>query len=497
MKSIVLVNPPFAPKPEPQIPLSPMAASALLAAEGYQIDIVNGSIDAAFIKKTIEKCSDAVCVGISAMTGYQIKGGLAVSEAVREKFPKMSIVWGGWHGAILPQETVSHQVVDAVVIGQGERALYELVKSWEAGTDDLEKVAGIGYKKAGQVILTAMRQFEDINNFPTMPYHLVNVEPILRYRSQNGQGRIMEYSSSQGCPNNCTFCAEPLVMRRRWSGLVAERVVNEWKYLAKKYELSAIHLVDSNFFVDRKRVEAICRGVINEKLQVTWHNANATINFLTGFDSDMWELLYASGCRSILVGAESGSQDMLEMVDKKCTVEDILTVAESSRKHGIEISFSFMTGLPPGKGQAGPKKEFKDTTRLIYEILRINKRHDIKLFLYTPYPGSPLYQRSLELGLQPPQCLEDWSDYELTNITTPWIKNSFKYKVDMVRSFAIPYFQRDNGNAQGVFAVIKNTLAYLSGLRLKYGFWGLAVDYWLVKKHWQKKGFGIDMTNKE
>jgi anaerobic magnesium-protoporphyrin IX monomethyl ester cyclase len=492
MRKIVLVNPPFASKPEPQVPLSIMAASALLAVEGYKIDIVNGSMDAGFVNKAVESCSDAVCIGISAMTGFQIKGGLAVSSAVRENFPNLPIVWGGWHSAILPRETVYEAVVDAVVIGQGERALYELVKTWETGNGELGEIAGIGYKKSGQTVLTAMRQFENINNFPSMPYHLVDVEPILRYRAQNGQGRIMEYSSSQGCPNGCTFCAEPLVMHRRWSGLAADRVVSEWKFLSKKYELNAINLVDSNFFVDCKRVEAICRGVINEKLHITWHNANATINYLTGFDSGMWKLLYASGCRSILVGAESGSQDMLELVDKKCTVEDILTVAELSRRYGIEISFSFMTGLPPEKSQAGSEREFKDTVRLIYDILRIDKRHDIKLFLYTPYPGTPLYLRSLELGLQAPQRLEDWSNYELINITTPWIKNGFKDKVDMVRRFAIPYFRRDNNGAYGISDMIKKLLIYLLGLRLKYGFFGLPVDYWLVKKHWKHKGFDFD-----
>ena len=463
----------------------------MLAAEGYQIGVINGSTDSDYIKNTIEACSESVCLGISAMTGFQINGGLAVSRAVREKYPALPIVWGGWHGAILPRETVENQAVDVVVRGQGERALYELVKIWEAGKRDVSTVLGIGYKANGQAVLSPVRQFENVNNFPAMPYHLADVEPILRYRALNGQGRMMEYSSSQGCPNGCTFCAEPLVMGRRWAGLDAERVVSEWKFLAKRYELNSINLVDSNFFVDRKRVEEICRGVINEKLKINWHNANATINYLAGFDSDMWELLYASRCRSILVGAESGSQDMLEMVDKKCTVEDILKVAESSRKHGIEISFSFMTGLPPGNEKTGPEKEFKDTIRLIYDILKINKRHDIKIFLYTPYPGSPLYQRSLELGLHPPQRLEDWSNYELINTTTPWIRDSFKNKVDVVRSFIIPYYQRDNKDVQGLLAVIRKVLSYISGLRLKYGYFGLALDYWLVKKRWQHKSVGF------
>ena len=86
-----------------------------------------------------------------------------------------------------------------------------------------------------------------------MPYHLMDIDAILKYRQQQGMGRMLEYSSSQGCPNCCAFCAEPLVMKRGWSGLTSARVVKEWTKLVQDYGLSAINLVDSNFFVDKKR----------------------------------------------------------------------------------------------------------------------------------------------------------------------------------------------------------------------------------------------------
>ena len=489
MKKIVLVNPPSSPLPQPLFPLSVMAAGAILDAQGYQVEIINGSLDSAgFIKQAVEKCRGAICLGISAMTGYQIEAGLALSRSVREYFPDLPIIWGGWHGSILPRETVKDSLVDIVVCGQGERTIFEAVQALEAGNRDFSGISGLAYKREGGVTVTPGRPFENINQFPPMPYHLVDAEPILQWRVQNGLGRMLDYTSSQGCPHNCTFCAEPMVMGRRWSGLSADRIADEWSRLTEKYRLDAIGLLDSNCFVDRKRVEDLCARLVQFRRPITWHNANATIKALVDYTPDMWELLAASGCRSILVGAESGSQDMLELVDKKCTTDDIIKVAEFGSRYGIMISFSFMTGLPTQAGIAGLEKEFKATLRMIHDILRINRLHDIKLFLYTPYPGSPLYDVSLKKGLKVPSTLGEWSKFELGNATTPWVSARFKETVDRVRMYTIPYFQRETAGGYKPFSLLKRLLIRLSGFRLRHGFLGFPIESRILHWWWKRKG---------
>ena len=488
-KKIVLLNPPFALKPEPQVPLSVLAAGALLDQSGYDVKVVNGSTEPDFVARTMALCADAVCLGISSMTGHQIAGGVAASRAVKQRFPGLPIIWGGWHGSILPEQTAADPAVDVVVRGQGERTMLELVQAWESGNHDVSGIAGIAHKNNDGIALTAPRRFEDINHFPPLPYHLADVESILSHRAANPQlGRMLEYSSSQGCPNGCTFCAEPLVMGRRWSGLAAERVVDEWKFLVRKYNLSAIHFVDSNFFVDRSRVELICHGIIDARLPLTWHNANATVASLAGYQPEMWELLAASGCRSILVGAESGSQHMLDLVDKNCTTDDILNVAGAGNRYGIMISFSFMTGLPSPSGPEGTWREFKATMRLIHDVLRVNKGNDIKLFLYTPYPGSPLYEVSLAKGLKVPDTLLEWSRFELVNATTPWVSPRFKETVDLARMFVIPSLQRGAAMGYRPFTLIRRLLAWLSGLRLRHGYFGFPVEYRILHWWWKRKG---------
>lgn len=493
MKKVVLLNPPFCQYPVAQTPLSVMSAASFLDLQSYKVEIVNGSIEPDYVGKVLEKCRGAICLGISAMTGYQITGGIEASLAVREMFPGLPIVWGGWHPSILPQETARDPVADVVIKGQGERTFTELVQAMESGNGEFSQIKGLAFKNQGEVRVNKERPFEDINHFPPMPYHLIDVERILIQRSKMpDEGRVLEYASSQGCPNACRFCAEPLVLKRRWSGLSAERVVDEWAFLARKYDLSAINLVDSNFFVNRQRVETICLEIIKRQLSIPWQNANGSVNVLVGYDREMWQLLAKSGCRSVLVGAESGKQEMLDLLNKRCTVDDILKVANLSQQVGIQTSFSFMTGLPPVAGMDEIGREFKATMRIIHQILRTNKRHDIKLFLYTPYPGSLLYLESLKLGLHVPQNLSEWSKFELTNITTPWITNRFNQQVEQARAFAIPYFQREyplgDGVKCSVFALFKRLLSWLAGLRLRYAFFAFPLEYCWLRRRWKRKG---------
>ncbi len=105
MKKIVLLNPPFSRHPVAQTPLSVIASAALLDQDGFVVEIINGSIEPEYVKQVLEKCRGAICLGISSMTGYQIRAGISTSLAVREMFPSLPIVWGGWHASILPQET--------------------------------------------------------------------------------------------------------------------------------------------------------------------------------------------------------------------------------------------------------------------------------------------------------------------------------------------------------------------------------------------------------
>ena len=178
-KKIILVRPLVFSKTRMYYgaPLALLAISRLLADENnYNIKIFDPTVNKNYIDSIIKEAKDALCLGISALTGYSIFDGLRIARAVKKKYPKLPIVWGGWHPSILPLETIKDPLVDMVVVGQGERTFTELVHALEH-KQSLKNIKGLIYKtKTGKIISNPPRPLESLDNFPAIPYHLIDAE---------------------------------------------------------------------------------------------------------------------------------------------------------------------------------------------------------------------------------------------------------------------------------------------------------------------------------
>jgi len=207
-------------------PLALLHVSSLLIKDRFEVKVISDSLYKNHIEETLKECNDAMCLGISAMTGNQITEGIKVASLMKERYSKLPIIWGGWHPSIMTESTIKDPNIDMVVIGQGERKFYDLVKNLrDNNQDDLAKMPGLAYKNNGQIVMNKEFSIEDINNFPTTPYEIIDVEKCLT-KTEYGN-RTLQYITSYGCPFRCSFCVEPVVNRRKWVGLSAERVVDE------------------------------------------------------------------------------------------------------------------------------------------------------------------------------------------------------------------------------------------------------------------------------
>lgn len=488
---IVLYNPKglAETRSAPIVPLPLVAIAALPLSEGFEVKIISKELTPDFEEALIKECADALCFGVSSMTGYQITDGLKVSRQVKEKFPKLPVIWGGWHPSLLPLETIEEHSIDFVVRAQGERTFFELVKALARGSGDFSKIDGLTFKKKGRVFSNRDRCFEDLNGFPPFPYGLVDVEKCL-YTTEFGD-RTINYVSSYGCPHRCGFCAEQTVNKRRWGGFSAERVVSDMQRFKEEFGADCVFFHDSNFFVDLARVKKICELLMERNVKIKWGNVNGRTRQLARMPEEIWRLLEKSGCCSILTGAESGFEESLEFISKDCTVEDTLEFARLSRKHNMKVVFSMLVGLPwspdSRKMQELVRKEFDTTFSLIDRLLEINRNPRMMLYLYTPYPGSPLYRKALELGFKVPNTLEGWSRVQLELINTPWVPKSMASAVEMITRYI--FFMIDPDSSAWFAKRISNPFlkaGFLAGfallkpialLRWKLKFFGLPLDY--------------------
>src|SRR3989338_6286907 len=173
MKKIVLYNPRPNPHLKPvDIPLSVLCVSRFLDKDGYPIQIISENLYDNHFEVIAREAKEALVFGVSSMTGYQIYDGIKASRIAKEVNKDIKVVWGGWHPSLYPEQVLENPYIDIVIKGQGEKALYEVVKRIEAGKD-YEGVPGAHWKDNGRIYSNQDRMLEPLNEMPPIPYHLV------------------------------------------------------------------------------------------------------------------------------------------------------------------------------------------------------------------------------------------------------------------------------------------------------------------------------------
>jgi anaerobic magnesium-protoporphyrin IX monomethyl ester cyclase len=386
------------------------------------------------VERVLSEIEGAVCLGVSTVTGPSIIEGLKVSSEVKRAYPEIPIVWGGAHPTILPDQTVAHPAVDIVVRGQGEITMWELVKALASGRD-LREVRGVTYKHGGRAFSTPRPPMTDINDLPPVSYSLIDVEKYLEVYSdlaglkyiEGRKPKAISYLSSTGCPFNCRFCSDRVMSGGKWFALKAERVVAEITVLAEKYGVELVVLADNNFFVSPSRVKKICKLMEERNVEVLWA-AGSRSDVLSRFSDSEVEMLYHCGCRLVLVGAESGSQKTLDLLDKRTRPEDTDIATRRFTAHGIAINLDYMFGLPDE-----PQDSPWETSRQVHRLAAGNDRVTLSYFFYTPYPGTQLFDRAVELGFEPPQSLQAWAKITFRSMDFHATNEALLRRLDLLR----------------------------------------------------------------
>lgn len=474
------------------LPLALLSISKYLSVENYNIVIISAFSDFDYKKKILNEMENAICLGVTCMTGYQIQDALDVCKLVKGNYPEKKIIWGGWHPSILPRQTLENKLIDVVCIGQGEKTFYEFVKTIEKNKN-LENIKGIVYRNDNKIVFNEPRPIKDINTFPNIPFNLVDIN---KYLTETDLGnRTINYISSYGCPFNCGFCAETLVNKRRWSGFCAKRVVNDIEHLFIKYEIDSIIFNDSNFFVSEKRIFEVCSELIKRNIKINWGFANGTASAMNKYNHNTFDIMKRSGCQSILIGAESGSDQVLRYIHKSGNNKDILRFTRICKKYDFKIIPSFIIGFPREEYSLdiSIKEEFNMTINLIKEMGKITKHIDVLWFNYTPYPGTHLYNKSIALGFEEPKSLVEWADFELTNEgNVKWIPIRYSKRVDFLMKFIFPLtLNTDNifnllTYRSKIYYGIITILKTIAKVRLRFNMFDFPVELYISKMVYKK-----------
>jgi anaerobic magnesium-protoporphyrin IX monomethyl ester cyclase len=388
------------------MPLGLLAVGSALSTDRYEVSILDARIESRAEQTILEKARTAVAVGMTVFSGPSIGMALRLSRELKKLFPALPVVWGGWHPSILPEQCIESGAVDAVVIAQGETTFRELLDVIHE-RDRWSDIPGLCINSNGAAKRTSPRPLARMDQFPAARYELLDVENYFRHKGK----RQIDYSSSRGCPYKCTFCADPIVYESKWTGFAAPRIVDELQYLHRQYRMDEVFFLDDDLFASLKRIQALAAEFVRAKIQFTW-KGTARADELCRLPEEFFDVLRASGCARINVGAESGSQRMLDRIKKQYRVDQILTAARRAARAGIALSYSFIAGFP---GET--ESDFQATIDVFRTLRRESSTFEANVYFYSPYPGTELVQELEKKGVRLPERLEDWDDF---NIDSAW-----------------------------------------------------------------------------
>ncbi|HMK37792.1 MAG TPA: radical SAM protein [Bacteroidota bacterium] len=407
-----------------RIPLSVLSIGASLEGR-YEYRILDGNIDRSLDVTLTSLIRDAGVkyVGFTVMPGPQLTHAILLSRLIRERFPRVTIVWGGYFPSLHSAVVLGAPYVDFVIRDQGDCSFRMLIDCLEKG-GSLSSIPGLSYRE-GSVHHNEKQPMIDPAELPPLPYHRVDVR---RYIGRTYVGsKTINYHSSVGCPFMCGFCAVASSYRARWAGLPAERIAGDLFWFRKEFGVNAVEFHDNNFFTSEKRTLEFA-GRITGKGFTWWGEARP--DTLLAYDDRTWRAMQESGCKMIFMGAESGSQHVLNLMAKGGTQTPgtILDLAERMKSFGIVPEFSFVLGSPtPTVGE-----DIEGDIRFIRRIKKVNPETEIIIYIYSPvqFDDADLFNAARAHKFAYPEKLDDWllpewQAHDLKkNPVTPWLRTA-------------------------------------------------------------------------
>lgn len=487
---IILFNPRSA-KWKHRVPNSILQVGASIYGK-YAFDFVDGNLesDPWNVIESKLKTGNYKYFGATVMPGPQLKEAIPFSKRIREQFPEVIIIWGGYFAANQYKVVLNSGYVDYVINGPGDVAFPALLDALE-NNQPLNEIKNLIFKQEGQMVKTAPEALLNQDELPQLPYtYLDSFYPLQNYLAKTFMGKkTMAYHSSMGCPFTCSFCAVVPIYNARWKGKSAQKLYEDVKWLKEHYGVDSIEFHDNNFFTSRKRVVEFAELMRHENMK--WWG-EGRIDTIDKYSDDDLQLMSEAGCCMIFLGAETGSDEVLKQMDKGGTqsAQQILDFAVRMRKFDIVPEYSFVLGLP-GESQEKVMAQIDADIAFIKKVKQLNPDTEIIIYLYSPVPteGSELYDQITNAGFKFPEVLEDWlnpswENFDLRkNPLTPWLTPKMINKIKNFETVLNGYYPTNSDFR--IKGAKKSILRLSSWWRYKTGIYSVPYEIKALHKIWK------------
>lgn len=424
---ILLYNPKAAKFRNRRLPLSVLSIAAVL--EGREeYAIVDGNLDPhpTATLSTLIRENSVELLAVTVMPGPQTVTAVRSCRKIRARFPQLPIVWGGYFPSNYTETVLNAGYVDFAVRGQGEDTFLELLEALREGRD-LRGIRGLSYKdKIGKQIHNPERPMKSPGAFPWYPYHRIPVEKYL-LPTYLGK-RTAVHQASLGCPYSCSFCGVVTFSGSREKMEPAERTAAMLRHLKENYGADAVQFYDNNFFLREDHARELADRMA--PLNMRWW-CEARIDAMLRYSDETLLAIRRAGLVMVYVGAESGSDWVLEEMKKHLKAEQILEFAARVRRIGIIPELSFCLGNPKA-----PERDTEECLAFIRKAKRLNPDAEIIINTYTPVPQRNRMYGEVEDQVQFPTTPDEWTTDRWQRYATqkdpiaPWLRPRTKHLID-------------------------------------------------------------------
>ena len=338
-------------------------------------------------------------IGFSILTPTAPRAYKAAKLLKQELGDDILIFAGGPHPTFMYEEALRNGI-DVVVMGEGEITSSELIRVIEKyGYDPykLSDVKGIAYKdRDGAVRVTPPRPLiEDLDKLPFPARHLL---PMDKYTLFGKPIHIAHVLAGRGCPYGCIYCSTSYYWGRRVRLRSPKNVADEIEEVVNKYHVKQVVFVDDEFTL----VKRFVYGLINELKTRGIDISFACGGRVSDINKEYAKFLFDNGCVVIYFGVESGSQETLDKIGKRITIDQARKAFRIVKEVGGLATGSFILGFP--------WETIDDMKKTIDFAIELDPAY-AQFTVLTPYPGTPLYKYALENNL-----IEDWNWEHYTTI---------------------------------------------------------------------------------
>jgi anaerobic magnesium-protoporphyrin IX monomethyl ester cyclase len=364
-------------------PLGIQTLAPILRQHSHQVrmfDTCHPKMKAAHIARAVkEERPQVISLSFLSVTAYPALKQLA--RQLKAEAPSIPIIVGGPFASMNADLILQHCLdVDVVAVGEGE----ELLPDYLNNHDDLGVVAGLVWRHEGKIIRNTERPLiEDLNRFPypdrsSLPIDYIESLP-LDLPAVLSLDKFCTIQTSRGCPYHCIYCDIPSISKGKWRYRSAEHVLGEMQQL-NDAGYRSIYFTDDHFLLNRKRINDICSGIIDRKLEFRWGCEGRVDSAVV----DEFPIMSKANCNMLAFGIESGTQAILDRLGKEQTLAQIEHAVREAKHHGISRVHGFFVIASPGETEANIIQTFRFAARLQLDTFGFNR--------LSVYRGTPLWQ---------------------------------------------------------------------------------------------------------